>query len=578
MLFQNFTTTNTANIPATYGAFLSPGDELVSVDNGEHFWVIGDEEGTTASLKMIDHTGKLEPYYLGTVKVYRSGYRNQLGASTASITSLRNPVGKDGRIVFFNNAQLEQYGVLEARATLFDDRWGMPGCIQQPCPDGYVMGEDGNCYIPPEVEIDAPGMCGADSKDYYNVRGAAFYATLAATSTNDTLRNAVWGGSAGGAGNGAAQGRFSAAGVVLCPSPKGALPTGSTWDGYSRCFTVPDITSTYYLGMSSTANIRIYIDGVLVKERAQGLGAINYTRYHLYPITFTTAGQHTIAIETKTNGIAPGATQCAVEIYKASLSTLKTGTEQTVLNARIFTSYDMLQDIFNERKKTNVYVKNDAGTVLLRYLKCGTGAPSMCGMPNCGMVPGFDCAPGASQIPEQEKCVYYANKKTDAIYSIVRGSQVNDYGIYGTYFFDASNKLRDVKTNGFWGKCVAESTSSMAARTTAATDPEITYSSQAVQDTATGKSAARITAAAATTETFCGRLNNCGIWLGGDRAIHDGKWWSVKSCFYAPQSGMYYIGYAGDNNYRIKIDNGVIQNTWTRRTTVWCIGKYGRFT
>jgi hypothetical protein len=122
---------------AGYATFLTPGDELIDLSGNRHFWVISTKATgeTEASLKIIDAGGASVKSFNGAVKMCRSGYRNQLNAPGASFVCLKNPV-ENGVFKFKTDAEMASLGVLDAKATLYDQTWG----ARLPCmsiPAGY---------------------------------------------------------------------------------------------------------------------------------------------------------------------------------------------------------------------------------------------------------------------------------------------------------------------------------------------------------------------------------------------------------------------------------------------------------
>lgn len=532
--------------PLSYSALLAPGDELVSVDNGERLWVIRDETGGSR-LKLIDETGKLKKSYLGTVKICRSGYRNQLGAATATITCLRNPVGLDRRIALFNNEELQRFSVIDAKATLFDERWGMPDCLQQPCPDGYTLGEDGNCVKLPDVNnADGLNTCQIFSPSY-NFRGVGFYSSLSAASTNDTVRSIYWGEPAP---YDAVIGRMNLAGLKLCTSPS---PYGDAWAGVSGCFISEG--GPHYLGFSGTGHTRVYLDGVLLKERPESLGDINYTRFHMYPLTIP-EGRHTLSVECRVTGSPSDVPAMVAEIYNADLAALRLGNATALNNYRVFSTATLR---LNPTAMT--YVKNASGTVIAQKYTCSAGTLNYCGTPNCGSVSSFNCPPGYTDVTGLGKCAIFSSGSNDDVFKIVQGDKYPDYGIFGAFFYDASNKLIAKRKDNYWNTCTTQIFSSGFAPSSsqktalAKSSGSSTDTLSANQPKMKGTSSMMATTTS-TTVNYCGRLNDCGIWLGGNRyTTTDGKWWSVQPCFFAPRSGIYYIGHAVDNNLKLDVDN-----------------------
>jgi hypothetical protein len=60
---------------------------------------------------------------------------------------------------------------------------------------------------------------------------------------------------------------------------------------------------------------------------------------------------------------------------------------------------------------------------------------------------------------------------------------------------------------------------------------------------------------AMSSNTYCGRLNACGIWLQG---AFNGKWIGVNTCLKVPESKVYYIGFGADNDIKLYLDGNLL--------------------
>jgi hypothetical protein len=151
-VIKNFKAGSKGQIDDRLKDFLIPGDELVvlSSDNptvDQHYWVVSTKRPSIANdtLKIINSGGATGPFS-GTVKLFRSGYRNQLSAAGASFVCLKNPV-ENGVFRFKASEELAGLGVLDAKATLYDQSWGarLP-CISIPAGYDYER-PDREAYI-----------------------------------------------------------------------------------------------------------------------------------------------------------------------------------------------------------------------------------------------------------------------------------------------------------------------------------------------------------------------------------------------------------------------------------------------
>jgi hypothetical protein len=107
----------------TYANLLVAGDELIDINSSQKYWVInsGTTDGPTDLQKrIIDENGILQQVSAITVKLLRSGRRNMAGASIGIITSLKNPIVNN----YLQISDLSK--VLDAKATVFNEKWSMP--------------------------------------------------------------------------------------------------------------------------------------------------------------------------------------------------------------------------------------------------------------------------------------------------------------------------------------------------------------------------------------------------------------------------------------------------------------------
>jgi hypothetical protein len=126
--FKNFST-NAAGETTNYASYLKAGDELMDVVSGIRFWVIDNQANPALNYttkKLINAKGQIIANYnaVGLVKLVRSGFRNMLGAATASIVSLNNPMGV-GRLKITSSDDMTGLGVINASVSTFNEVWPM---------------------------------------------------------------------------------------------------------------------------------------------------------------------------------------------------------------------------------------------------------------------------------------------------------------------------------------------------------------------------------------------------------------------------------------------------------------------
>lgn len=122
-VFTGLGTISSTSLLADLDNYLTPGDELVNIDNlgvNAHGWVIPAPSG---GYNLIDASGNFinSP---GSYKILRSGYRNMMGASAGSLVMMNNPMVLSG-----SNYVLQLDGtekVLDAAAQTFKDEWDQP--------------------------------------------------------------------------------------------------------------------------------------------------------------------------------------------------------------------------------------------------------------------------------------------------------------------------------------------------------------------------------------------------------------------------------------------------------------------
>jgi hypothetical protein len=475
---EGFSTNSLGVVDSRFTSFLTAGDELVNLnDPAQRLWVIYSvtETNNTKELRVINRAGKVQVCNNMKVKVIRSGFRNQLTASTASIASLNNPI-KNNRVTFYSLANTPSDGydttfqVLDAKATLFDEQWGVPiTCVT--CPSGYVKHPNGLECMVPVIENTNPVFKvvqgDRDATFAYGMDGASFYSTLTSTVPIRTIVNDFWGGDCGhlllrgnstnniqpleipdssefGISKPAKKIVARAVGtsggneatIQATPGFCGRLEDSriwlegangasyfDKWIGVETCFDVAE-DGDYSFGFGVDNQVRIYIDDTLRKSFI-GNVSTSFKSWSVYPIgTGLSKGSHRLRIEA--NNVDRVAA-VGLEIYR--------GTPEWVSSV----GGGFLVTIFSTKQLIGQPVSTyilDNGVATRRYT-CPAGTQlNYCSVPcNCGTIPadGVLVNPYVTGYlgnwrPSEEK-VFQVNRK-DAHYNSNDGIQLRNSGPY----------------------------------------------------------------------------------------------------------------------------------------------------
>lgn len=337
--------------------YLVPGDELISVNTRTSglfsYWVIRSSDGL---LHMIDENGGF-----GSVsdlyRVYRSGRRNMLGASAGTVVTMTDP--RVNGMIDLSVARK----VLDARATLYKDEWGVP--IARPCatcPDGYTLSEDGTTCHQEIPAQQTPGdfmLCASASSEFSSC-GTLVYENVAypLSSLPPYSRHLVetvdvWKGSAicnldfdywpwpaarvaaSSDTTGTARvspgvaldGPLNYCGIVPCNNNQTPQPV-TDWLSFS--YTVSTASGHYYyVGIASTGLYRVKVDGVTVAGVTDCNDAESFKLWRTLPI-YVQPGTHTIMMEGKLCGGSPQA--FGAEIYDNSQNDIRFANSRNDLN------------------------------------------------------------------------------------------------------------------------------------------------------------------------------------------------------------------------------------------------------
>jgi hypothetical protein len=470
--------TDASGIVNKFNSFLSAGDELVNVNNGNIYWVI--ESGINGDLvntakRIVDRTGNRVTGLSATVKVIRSGYRNMLTPPATSIVCLNNPIKTAGGTKYVSFSRFEDLTdmkVLTASATVYDDDWGVK--IPCPtCPDGYTLSADGeNCVAQPiENTSQCFTLCAGFRAADYGKDGAAIYGSL----TPRFKTSLFWGGDCSGCQSGPSTpvtpvapgcermntgpntctttecGRLVSSGVWLCTSTAANdwAPIGE-WIAIEKTIYFPT-EKDYYIGYSCDNLMRVLIanDPEDTPVLWQALDNINYKddyykTWYVKPFHFT-AGYHKIRIEVL-NPDGPGTV--GLEVYNDSYSQLIFPTGDPSI---LFSTANLLYD-------PNVQVYRDARGANIPRFTCPGGRPynfisgSACKIPvNKAINPYVTGFRGNWRTYKNE--VFQINRKYDNLFNTEPlGLNIKNAGYFESFssFFTNNGTKWNRSTNPQW--------------------------------------------------------------------------------------------------------------------------------
>ncbi|PSL46027.1 hypothetical protein CLV51_1033 [Chitinophaga niastensis] len=430
-VFKQLTTDANGIIAPQFSSLLTGGDEMMDLNNpnnfGKRYWVISSPTANDAvsRVRLIDDGGNLVSNFNGDVKLYRSGYRNQPGASAGTILCLKNPVVAN-QLAVFSTADGTSYKVTDAKAVLYEEEWGAKMCLS--CPSGYTLNPDGTrCELLPVKNMNdtlkvVTGLMNA----VYGTSGAVF---VMADNSTKTKSNSFWGGNCSGGTSFMAQ----SASFAASSTPAASVPTDSagkiaamksaaismnsivplvstvcgrmnqvaiwlngvaigymnTWMGVEACFTAPT-AGTYAIGYGADNLLRVYIDDQLVINTPNLGDNVNYyNAWKIVPYTVTT-GKHRLRMEFQNistpmlpDAQNPGA--AGLEIYSMSPDALFNISEGLVSNYTVFSS-TQFKDTLNtgalNTAPVNSYILDQNGNRRISRYQCVNGAtPNICDSP-----------------------------------------------------------------------------------------------------------------------------------------------------------------------------------------------------
>lgn len=403
------------DVPVTKNYFIGhAGDDLMRIyvdgrlikefagedQNNQQIWNIRQVKLTAG--KHVIRMDALNLYYqkAAAMEIYNTDSATLRGINSAAalknvtLFSTQNAATDNNLLAFYLDPSGGKYAVNYtcsngANPAMCD---GTPNCGFKPkgaCPDGYTASADGQACVPNASSVSTDtGLLVAQGNQLavYSQEGAVFYnaagtvdarrkssvwgsdscqiftfsrmaAVTASSETDDTLQTLA----ARSASNGYC-GMLNATGIWL------RQPYDLKWIGFEACLQVPE-SKWYYIGYGADNMVRIYIDGRLWREElmANSTDSRPFVLWNVRPV-YLSAGQHIITIEGYNSGAqhAVGA-----EVYNNTLAELNTDYPAF---RRIFSTNDILEN----NKPYNSYVKNVNGVIEFRRFTCANGQVSLC--------------------------------------------------------------------------------------------------------------------------------------------------------------------------------------------------------
>jgi hypothetical protein len=338
MILKDVKLNNFYEVNEAYWSLLTQGDELVNLNTGEHFWVVDNRNEMVvenppnndhfgvylheATKILINRAGKrLEQINLpnNSFKVVRSGYRNQLNASAASLVSVDNPL-KNGVLALSLNQDIASLKVINASATTFDEEWPVDGSGQR---SESVKNNSSIFTFQKSISNTLHGNAGCR---FYNFcsEGTEVYCGEPYYYFNNVYLNK----------------RIDAVGIWPDPTIVQSLQEPL---GVLTSFTAPS-NKTYYLGFAGDDRIKITIDNIPLAISDE---ANSSSYWQIIPLDLT-EGLHSIEIEGYNESITPNnpaenPAAIAVEIYNNTIAELENATGASSLNT-IFQTSSLIND------------------------------------------------------------------------------------------------------------------------------------------------------------------------------------------------------------------------------------------
>ena len=390
-VFNQFSTNANGEITnTTYNALLSPGDELIDVLLGSKYWVVNSPISSVYKNRLIDASGFVQQISGKNLKLLRSGRRNMANTAIATIASLSNPIVGDKLDVSVLTK------ILDAKATVFEEKWSVPLPTCPTCPQGYSITDDKTqCYkdttplypssytVCEGDQIGPYSSCGTyeyhcgiktsslqrarlgATNSFWNAFATHYttYCNYDATNTMTQNYGIICGGSkllSGGTPNNrlledtlmaknftgrnpSFSGPLNRTGIWACGAS--GQPTG-VWLGFQRTFNITT-AKTYYLGLGCDNEFRVIVDGTLTFYSNGANDPENFKLWHMFPL-FLNTGNHTIKFEAKNTS---SSASFGAELYNNTLTQLDTASGYGSIDT-LFSTQNMVGQHFNSGDTT----------------------------------------------------------------------------------------------------------------------------------------------------------------------------------------------------------------------------------
>jgi hypothetical protein len=338
-ILTNFSTNSSGAISNTaYNSLLTPGDELVDINSANKYWVIKTPISNVSANRVINQDGQLQTLNNISVKLLRSGRRNMANSAIATITSLKNPVVGD----HLNVSVLTK--VLDAKATVFSDEWGVPVNVdcsdKYTCASGFTLSSDStHCFKADyrdaldSIKTNMSGQLCSSVHQSYCSDTAFIYDSLGANRIPINSANTFWRNTF----SDTIHGPLNRTGLWICGEQSTGHPR-STWQGFTVYLNV-STTKIYYIGLSADNFVRLTVNGV---TRFQTSDNSTFTHWHILPIRLNAGTTNAITLEGNNleNNFITDPASFGAEIYDNTISQIQAATSYNDLHL-IFSTNDM---------------------------------------------------------------------------------------------------------------------------------------------------------------------------------------------------------------------------------------------
>lgn len=323
-LLRGITLNSYKEINQPANSVLSQGDELIDLSSGISYWVIeefrasnvGETVDISTRFKLITRQGMPVNTVSQTAlfKLIRSGYRNQLNATTNTVVSMNNPI-INGHLNVLSHAEIgASLKVLDASVTEFDQQWPVNILGQ------HVQTIENNSATFKYVKAGNSSFHGQRVR-YYNCPGTLLCGD-SATIMNNFLKA-----------------RLDQIGIF----PGNTIPENCFDEpvGFKTSFYAPT-SKTYYIGFAADDRLAIQVDNGAI----QITNTRNNSRAWTIQAIQLDEGVHQIDVQAVNdrnannayNNLADNPGSIGIEIYNASLPDIINSSNVATLNPIFQTS------------------------------------------------------------------------------------------------------------------------------------------------------------------------------------------------------------------------------------------------